>query len=344
LGNFGVTGTVTIVNANGFDVPFTITDSLDDDSGVTLNCPSQTVLADDELVCTFSAAPSDASATEFDATVTPDELLDPQSTTASVDFVENLIGDDTVVVDDDRDTDEQFPAEISDSQTFTYDETFPCSANRADYTNLLDTDTYVNTATLTGENTDLSDAADVTVTCEIGEIEQQAPPIADIAVTKTATPTVVNPGGNTTWTLVARNNGPDAADNAAIVDNLPSTLTLVSFTSPAGWDCSGTVTGNPGKLSCTKPSMAVNESATFTLTTTVTAAAGTTINNTAVVSTSTGETTTANNQDSEPITVAVAVLPPTGAGHVWDRLAIAAGLVLAGGLLLAVDRRRRIIS
>ena len=190
-------------------------------------------------------------------------------------------------------------------------------------------------------------AAGQAVACSITNdvVEQQAPPIADIAVVKTATPSVVTPGGNVTWTLVATNNGPDAADNVTIVDNLPATLTLVSFTSPAGWDCSATVTGNPGKLSCAKPTMGLNESATFTLTTTVAAAAaGTTINNTAVVSTSTGETTTSNNQDSEPITVQVAVLPPTGASHVWNRLAIAASLVLAGGLLLAIDRRRRITS
>ena len=84
--------------------------------------------------------------------------------------------------------------------------------------------------------------------------------------------------------------------------------------------------------------MGVNESATFTLTTTVAAsAAGQTINNTAVVSTSTSETTTSNNQDSEPISVEVAVLPPTG-GYIWNRLAIAAGLVLAGFALVAVDR------
>jgi LPXTG-motif cell wall-anchored protein len=37
------------------------------------------------------------------------------------------------------------------------------------------------------------------------------------------------------------------------------------------------------------------------------------------------------------------VLPPTG-GDVWNRLAIAAGLVLAGLALVAIDRRRRIIS
>jgi uncharacterized repeat protein (TIGR01451 family) len=160
---------------------------------------------------------------------------------------------------------------------------------------------------------------------------------------KTATPTVVTPGGNVTWTLQATNNGPDPADNASIVDNLPSSLTLVSFTSPAGWDCSGTVTGNPGKLSCTKPTMAVGESATFTLTTTVAAsAANTSINNTAVVSTSTSESTTTNNQDSTPISVQVAVLPPTGSG-VWDRIGIGAGLVLAGAALLLFNRRRRIV-
>ena len=184
------------------------------------------------------------------------------------------------------------------------------------------------------------------VTCAItNDVVVQLPPsVADIAVVKTAAPTVVTPGGNVTWTLVARNNGPDAADNVVIVDNLPSTLTLVSFTSPAGWDCSGTVTGNPGKLSCTKPTMGLNESATFTLTTTVAAAAaGTTIDNTAVVSTSTNESTTSNNQDAEPISVQVAVLPPTG-GYVWDRIAVAAGLVLVGFALVAIDRRRRFTS
>ena len=62
------------------------------------------------------------------------------------------------------------------------------------------------------------------------------------------------------------------------------------------------------------------------------------------MSTTTSETTTSNNQDSAPITVEVAVLPPTGADHVWDRLASAAALVLLGGLFVAIDRRRRIVQ
>ena len=39
-------------------------------------------------------------------------------------------------MDDDRDIEGQFPAEISSSTTFDYGETFPCLANPADYTNL----------------------------------------------------------------------------------------------------------------------------------------------------------------------------------------------------------------
>ena len=447
LGGFAVTGTVTVANDNDVAVPFTIALTLDDSTGVTVDCPSLSVSANDSVICTFTATPTAAAATEVTAVVTPSTAgLDPVTATADVSFVPNAIGDDTVTADDDRDTEDQFPAVISSSTTFAYDETFPCSSNAADYTNGVDIDTYPNTATLTGDNTDLSDDAEVTVTCSLapapapasvdvtktvagntaawsfdftiapvpaGEtatksatnsaptvgwdglvpgttytitetnvagfvtgiltctggtngsgtstftpapgqavicaitndvVEQQAPPIADIAVVKTATPAVVTPGGNVTWTLTATNNGPDAADNASIVDNLPASLTLVSFTSPAGWDCSGTVTGNPGKLSCTKPTMGVNESATFTLSTTVAAsAAGQTINNTAVVSTSTNETTTANNQDPEPISVQVAVLPPTG-NEVWNRLAIAAMFVLAGFAMVAIDRRRRIIS
>jgi uncharacterized repeat protein (TIGR01451 family) len=444
LGNFGVDGTVTITNHNAFVVPFSLETTLDDGTEVEFDCNVFTVPANGSANCTFTASPTGSTATKATSLVTPtDGILDPVSKDAAVSFTVDTLGDETVTVDDDRDTDEQFPADISESTTFNYDETFTCSSNPDDYTGFSDSDTFVNTATLSGEGTDLSDSAEVTVDCDLppasvdvtktvegetavwsfdftispvpagetatkaatnsaptvgwdglvpgteytitetggsnyiqgtlvcaggengtgtstftpaigqavsctitnDEVEQQAPPIADIAVVKTASPTVVTPGGNVTWTLLATNNGPDAADNVTIVDNLPSTLTLVSFTSPAGWDCSATVTGNPGKLSCAKPTMGLNESATFTLTTTVAAsAAGTSINNTAVVSTTTGETTTSNNQDSEPITVQVAVLPPTGASHVWDRLAIAASLVLAGGLLLAIDRRRRITS
>ena len=449
LGNYRVTGSITIDNPTGVPQSFTVTDVLNDGTVAAVDCDATTagnqsfgtLPADGAMTCQYTALPEDDSATLNTATVSVSGNPD-QTATVAVSFTENVIGDDTVTVDDDRDTEGQFPKAISSSTTFDYDETFRCSGISSDYTNFTNQRTETNTATLTGPDTDLSDSAAVDITCTLpaasvdvtktvagnavmwsfdftiapvpaGEtatksatnaaptvgwdglvpgtsytitetnvagfitgtltctggtntvgassftpaagqavtcaitndvVEQQAPPIADIAVVKTATPTVVTPGGNVTWTLVATNNGPNPADNATIVDSLPAALTLVSFTAPAGWDCSGSVTGNPGKLSCTKPTMGVNESGTFTLSTTVAAAAaGTTINNIAVVSTTTTETTTSNNQDPEPITVQIAVLPPTG-GYVWNRVAIAAGLVFAGFALAAVDRRRRLTS
>ena len=214
-----------------------IAQSLDDGTPVNLTCLSLTVPANGSVVCSFTATPTAATATGATAVVTPSVAgLEAVTRTAVVSFLATVIGAETVTVDDDRDSEGQFPAVIASSTTFDYGETFPCSSNPADYTNFVDTDTYPNTATLTGDNTNLSDSASVTVTCTLPQ--QQAPPIADIAVVNTATPTVVTPGGNVTWTLQARNNGPDPADNATIVDNLPTSLTLVSFTSPAGWDCS----------------------------------------------------------------------------------------------------------
>jgi len=165
--------------------------------------------------------------------------------------------------------------------------------------------------------------------------------IADISVTKSATPTTVTPGGNVTWTIVVANAGPSTALAVKLVDALPSQLTLLSYVAPSSWDCSATVKGLPGTLSCTKPDMFPGESWSFSLTTSVgAAAAGTSIANTAVVSTTTTEVTTTNNQDSAAINVEqVVVLPPTG-GQARQLVEIAITLIAAGAAMLALRRRR----
>ena len=115
-GNFGVSGTVSITNDNMFAVPFFIANSLDDGTGIVVGCPSLSVPADSSLECTFTASPTNASATKVTALVTPtDGILGAQQATAAVSFATHLIGDETVTVDDDRDTDGQFPAQISGS-------------------------------------------------------------------------------------------------------------------------------------------------------------------------------------------------------------------------------------
>lgn len=78
----------------------------------------------------------------------------------------------------------------------------------------------------------------------------QGCPNADLAITKTASAATVAAGSNVTYTLAAKNNGPDAATGVVVNDALPAGASLVSASSTAG-TCSGTstVTCNVGTLS-----------------------------------------------------------------------------------------------
>lgn len=73
-------------------------------------------------------------------------------------------------------------------------------------------------------------------------------------------PDPVLPGNNVTYTVVVRNNGPDAAVNGGINVNLDLNLSYVSASAPAGFNCF--VSGN--NVSCITPSFAVG-TATITL-------------------------------------------------------------------------------
>ena len=46
-------------------------------------------------------------------------------------------------------------------------------------------------------------------------------PMADLSVTKTDSPDPVRAGGNLTYTITVRNNGPDAATGVTLTDQLP---------------------------------------------------------------------------------------------------------------------------
>ncbi len=175
------------------------------------------------------------------------------------------------------------------------------------------------------------------VTCTITNTR-----IADIQVVKTAGATSVLPGGPLPWTIQVTNNGPSTALDVVLTDTLPAQLTLVSVAASAGWDCSASVTGNPGTVSCSKPDMLPGETWAFTVNTTVTGVTGgETITNVAVVTTTTDETTTDNNTDSASSAVEVVrILPPTG-GYVQTRLMIGGLLIAAGLAMLLLEQRRR---
>jgi len=73
---------------------------------------------------------------------------------------------------------------------------------------------------------------------------------ADLAVTNTAIPAVVLPGGTITYTQTVTNNGPLDAVNAVLSENTPANTTFSSITTPAGWTCATPTVGAAGAITC----------------------------------------------------------------------------------------------
>jgi uncharacterized repeat protein (TIGR01451 family) len=153
-------------------------------------------------------------------------------------------------------------------------------------------------------------------------------PSTDIAVTKTASPTLIDPpGGNLTYTLNITNNGPNVAQNVAVTDNLPPTVTLVSAT-PSQGVCTGA-----SSITCSLGN--INNAGTATVTIVVHPIQIGHISNTASVSGSfidldpsnNSSTAEADNGNAEPIPL----LGLPGA-------LILASLVLLVGVLFVVRR------
>ncbi len=107
---------------------------------------------------------------------------------------------------------------------------------------------------------------------------------ADLSITKTTASTFVV-GSNASYTLTARNNGPQsAAGTITVSDTLPAGLTYVSATG-TGWTCSHA----SGTVTCTRagPVTSGTTLPAITLTVAVGAAAAPSVTNTATVASST---------------------------------------------------------
>jgi len=123
---------------------------------------------------------------------------------------------------------------------------------------------------------------------------------ADVAITKTASPSPVAQGNLLTYTLIVTNNGPASATNATVVDVLPSSLKFVSVTTTAG-TCSqaaNTVTCQLGTIA---------NAATATINIVVTPQSATIVTNSAIVTADQTDATPANNV----ATVTTLVTAPT---------------------------------
>jgi len=162
----------------------------------------------------------------------------------------------------------------------------------------------------------------------LDETYTQGVPTADLSLTKTNTPNPVAAGADLTYTIGFVNNGPDSAPNVAVTDVLPANTTFVSATAPAGWTTTTPPVGGTGTVTFTKGTVAVSESATFTIVVRVgvSAPVGTTITNTATTSGSATDPNSANNTSTALASVAgcgphtthghISTVPPSHSGNV----------------------------
>jgi uncharacterized repeat protein (TIGR01451 family) len=126
-------------------------------------------------------------------------------------------------------------------------------------------------------------------------------PGADLAVTKSVSPSPAVAGDTVTFTLSPRNLGPSTAVNAVLLDTLPAGLTLVSVLSSPNWVCPG----NPGdaSLTCTRASFPVGASDNIQFVAQIPALASGGATNTATISADTDEPVPGNNTGTVNFTV-----------------------------------------
>ena len=148
---------------------------------------------------------------------------------------------------------------------------------------------------------------------------------ADLAITKTTNVTQAQTGNTINYTITVTNNGPDAATNVIVNDDLPAGLQFVSAT-PSQGSCN-----NADPLSCNLGTLASGASATIALQALVTATSGT-VSNTATVTSDVDDDNLGNNTGSStPTPVAPGAGEATGIPTLseWALMALVAMLALA---------------
>ena len=168
---FGVSGTITVYNDALIPQDFTVSDVLDDGTVADVVCDASTVPAGGSVECSYVAAPADGSATLNTATVSAAGNADVPAY-ADVEFeFSGFTGDTTVDL-----TDARRPLidrlGLLAAIRATDVERFVCAASDSPlYVNGTYTETFTNTALLTGETTLLDSSASVTITCNQRRVE-----------------------------------------------------------------------------------------------------------------------------------------------------------------------------
>jgi uncharacterized repeat protein (TIGR01451 family) len=165
------------------------------------------------------------------------------------------------------------------------------------------TNTICDTATITASTENRVNTGDDSAT-ECTSVVAQA----DVEITsKTDAPDPVCVGGDITYTISYKNNGPGPGINAKITDAVPANTTLVSAsTVSAGWSRTDAVPfGGTGNIKFMKSSSPNGETATFTIVVRVNAGTvhGTVITNTATATSDLADPTGSNNSKMTTTTV-----------------------------------------
>ena len=127
---------------------------------------------------------------------------------------------------------------------------------------------------------------------------------ADLSVNKRAPTSAenVSAGSSGSFNISVLNSGPDTAQAVVLTDVVPNDTTFVSMIQTSGptFSCTTPSPGGTGTVTCTRPSLARGDSATFDFAYTVNAgtAAGTLISNTATISSSTSESNSFDNSST----------------------------------------------
>jgi len=132
---------------------------------------------------------------------------------------------------------------------------------------------------------------------------------ADLALTQTASTSVVSPSGTITYTETITNNGPNAVNNAVLYQQTPPNTTFNAITCPTGWTVAAPGPGGTGSVTCTDTASFGNGAvANFSYVVNVIAgvASGTTILNTANATSSTVDPTPSNNATTTSVLVETA--------------------------------------
>ncbi len=161
------------------------------------------------------------------------------------------------------------------------------------------------------------------------EMTATATPGADLVVTKSAAPNPVLAGSNLSYSITVANNGPAAALNVNLTDNLPVGTTFVSQTQTSGPAFTLGNTGNT--ITNTIASLGIGQSATFMVIVQIPTSVpgGTVFSNTATVRTTTFDPVSANNASTA--TVTVVGLPPPPPPPVVPTPIFATGADAGGG-------------